>query len=176
MQGTDPALHLCCVPGERRRRRPARFVNSLSRSCSLLTPIAETPDIPLPSSEELAEARESLKQLLTLLLTSSQLRSLLTDSINLFRDLFADAADSVAQASIATTKASKKAAKAARPGEGERDGVDGKWDIEELPEAREIKKQAFRSAEDAKDDAQKVLRRKRKQVRSDSNFGAGANC
>ncbi|KAK4700151.1 hypothetical protein P7C70_g6097, partial [Phenoliferia sp. Uapishka_3] len=126
----------------------------------------ETPDLPVPTSAEINEAREALRELLSLLLTSPELRQLITDGINIFRDVFADAAESVAQAAIETTKASKKAAKSARPSEDDkrngRTGLEG----QELPSAKEIKKQTLRSLEDAKDDAQKTIQKKVKKARS----------
>ena len=57
----------------------------------------ETPDIPLPSSKEIREVKESLSDLLQILLSSSELRALLADSVNLVRDLFADSLDLAAQ-------------------------------------------------------------------------------
>lgn len=79
-----------------------------------------TPDLPVPSNKEIAKAEQSLKQLGTLLLTSSSLRGVIGDAVNLARDLFADAAEQVAHAAIETTKASKKVAKEARPSEEDR--------------------------------------------------------
>lgn len=124
----------------------------------------ETPDIPLPSSRELTEAKDSLQQLLTLLLTSDELRSLLTDSVNLFRDLFADSAELVARAAITTTRASKKAAQKARP--SEQDRKDGKTGLEGISrvDPKDVKKKVSRGFEDVTDDAVKALKQKRRQV------------
>lgn len=128
----------------------------------------ETPDLTLPTSTESAEARDSLKQLLTLLITSDQLRSLLTDSINLFRDLFADAAEQVASASIQVTRTSKKAANKARKNKVGKEDVDLEEAVERSDEvaisAKDIKKKVGRAAEDAVDDVQKNVQKKTKQV------------
>lgn len=125
----------------------------------------ETPEIPLPTAAELKEARESLRDLLSVLLTSSELRALVVDGINLFRDLFADAAENVAQASIGTTKASKKLAKGVRPSEEEKKEKKVEWDGE-VPSAKDVKKKALRGAEDVKDEAIRVAKEKVKQVSS----------
>lgn len=105
---------------------------------------------------------------MTLLITSDQLRSLLTDSINLFRDLFADAAEQVANASIQVTRTSKKAANKARKNKVGKEDVDLEEAVERSDEvaisAKDIKKKVGRAAEDAVDDVQKNIQKKTKQV------------
>ncbi|GAA5902285.1 hypothetical protein JCM5296_003972 [Sporobolomyces johnsonii] len=117
----------------------------------------EVPDIPVPSRKELSEASQSLHQLLSLLLTSNELRNLLADSINLFRDLFADAAENVADVTIQATRASKKAARKARPSEKERqekklptDGYEHWEDV--VAAGQDVRKSIKRGAEDKRDE------------------------
>ncbi|GAA5926641.1 hypothetical protein JCM1841_003190 [Sporobolomyces salmonicolor] len=117
----------------------------------------EVPDIPVPSRRELSEASQSLHQLLSLLLTSNELRYLLADSINLFRDLFADAAENVADVAIQATRASKKAARKARPSDKEREEkklpTDGYEHWEDVVAAgQDVRKNIKRGAEDKRDE------------------------
>ncbi|GAA5830171.1 hypothetical protein JCM11251_006906 [Rhodosporidiobolus azoricus] len=116
----------------------------------------ETPDIPVPSVQELKEAGQSLHELLSLLLTSSELRNLLADSLNLFRDLFADAAEQFAEVSISATKASKKAAKTVRPSDQQKEahetGLEGEHWEDVLDNAQDVRKQIKRGAEDKRDE------------------------
>lgn len=123
--------------------------------------------MPLPSSQELKEANEALQSLFSSLISSPHLRGILGDLINLVRDLFADAAENVANGAIGIVKTSKKAAKSARPNEEERQ--DGLKAVEQVKgydvDPKDVKKQAIRAAEDARDDAQKQLKRKAKQAR-----------
>ena len=132
----------------------------------------EIPDVVLPTADELAEAKQSLQQLLKTILTSSELRGVLTDSIQLLRDFFADQAESIANVSITATRASKKAARAARVTEEEK--RKGKTGLEGVDLAaidpKDVKKQVVRKVEDVKDDALKVLEKKRRLVRSRSFF------
>lgn len=125
-----------------------------------------TPDIPLPTSEEIQEANRALRQLASLLLTSNNLRDIIGDIVNLGRDLFADAAEQVANAAIQTTKASKRAARKVRPTEEERKksktGLEGK----DIPSAKKLQKQAVRSLEDARDDAEDAIHGKVSEVSS----------
>lgn len=107
-----------------------------------------------------------MKQLGTLLLTSSNLRGVIADAVNLARDLFADAAEQVASAAIQTTKASKKAADKARPSEDDRKKGRTGLEDKELPSAKEVKKHTIRGIEDARDDAEAALRAKGKEVKS----------
>ncbi|GAA5911445.1 hypothetical protein JCM6882_005004 [Rhodosporidiobolus microsporus] len=119
----------------------------------------ETPDIPLPSTTELKEAGHSLHELLSLLLTSSELRNLLADSLNLFRDLFADAAEEFAEVSISATRASKKAARNVRPSDKQREqhetglemGADEHWE-DVVAKGQDMRKQVKRGAEDKRDE------------------------
>ncbi|BGP20335.1 hypothetical protein JCM10213_007112 [Rhodosporidiobolus nylandii] len=114
----------------------------------------ELPDIPLPSTEELKEAGHSLHELFSLLLTSNELRNLLADSLLLFRDLFADAAEGVAEVAISTTKASKKAAREVRPSDEQKQqhetGLDHWEDV--LGGVQDVRKQIKRGAEDKRDE------------------------
>ncbi|GAA5820864.1 hypothetical protein JCM3770_007274 [Rhodotorula araucariae] len=116
----------------------------------------ELPSIPVPSADEVKDAGKSLHELLSLLLTSSELRNLLADSLNLFRDLFADALDEAAQAQVAAIKASKKAARQIRPSEEERDqhktGLEADHWEDVLGNAQDVRKQIRRGYEDKRDD------------------------
>ncbi|GAA5871795.1 hypothetical protein JCM8547_008144 [Rhodosporidiobolus lusitaniae] len=121
----------------------------------------ETPDIPLPSTDELKDAGNSLRELLGLLLTSTELRNLLADSLLLFRELFADAAEGFADATISATRASKKAARKARPTEEQKDqhrtGLEGVYEGADhwedvVGNVQDIRKQVKRGAEDKRDE------------------------
>lgn len=133
--------------------------------------LTETPEIPLPTAREIQHVKESLSSLLEILLSSSELRALLADSINLVRDLFADSTDSLAQVAIKTTKVSKKLSNKLRPGqeerEGKKTGLEG-FRVDEI-DSKDLKKKAIRKAEDVRDDAMKALERKRQEV-SDSEL------
>ncbi|KAI5479498.1 hypothetical protein MNV49_003440 [Pseudohyphozyma bogoriensis] len=143
-----------------------RFIHAASQASVDVEGNLETPDIPLPSSRELQDAHEALHQLLTSLLTSPSLRRLLGSAINLSRELFADAAEQVANASIEVTKASKKASRKAREGEKEGEGVEDKeWD-EGLEEVWEYRKKAGRKAEDVRDEAVKRAGRRVKEIKT----------
>ncbi|GAA5973038.1 hypothetical protein JCM11641_000376 [Rhodosporidiobolus odoratus] len=118
----------------------------------------ELPNVPLPSTDELKEAGHSLHELLSLLLTSNELRNLLADSLNLFRDLFADAADEFAEATISATRASKKAARNARPTDQQREENEtgfGNWE-DVVGNVQDVRKQIRRGAEDKRDDLLKA--------------------
>ncbi|GAA6013470.1 hypothetical protein JCM10207_008861 [Rhodosporidiobolus poonsookiae] len=116
----------------------------------------ETPDIPLPSTDELKDVGHSLHELLSLLLTSSELRNLLADSLNLFRDLFADAAEGAAEVAISATRASKKAAREVRPSEEQKKqhetGLEGEHWEDVLGNVQDVRKQVRRGAEDKRDE------------------------
>lgn len=76
--------------------------------------------------------------------------------MNLGRDLFADAAEQIANASIQTTKASKRAAKKARGSEAERkkSGVEQVKSVGITPaDVRDAKKSVVRGLEDKRDEA-----------------------
>ncbi|GAA5930367.1 uncharacterized protein JCM15063_004786 [Sporobolomyces koalae] len=116
----------------------------------------ELPSVPVPSKKEVKEAAGSLHQLFTLLLTSHELRNLIGDGVNLFRDVFADAAEGVADATIKATRASKKAAKKARPSEKERKehhipGEGLYWEDAAM-NVQNFRKQVKRDAEDKRDE------------------------
>ncbi|SCV73759.1 BQ2448_6189 [Microbotryum intermedium] len=127
---------------------------------------ADLPDVPVPSDHEIGEATRALKQLFTLLLTSSQLRRIVGDVVNLFRDMFADAADQAAEASIRATKASKQAAKTMRAGEEEK--AEGKVNVSINGDvsSKQLKKKVLRGAEDAKDDALASISKSGRQLKS----------
>lgn len=117
----------------------------------------ELPSVPTPSKKEVKQAAGSLHQLFSLLLTSHELRNLIGDSINLFRDIFADAAENVAEVTISATRASKKAAKKARPTEQERKekhipGEGLQWEDAAM-EVQTFRKQVKRDVEDKRDEA-----------------------
>ncbi|BGP16106.1 hypothetical protein JCM10213v2_004100 [Rhodosporidiobolus nylandii] len=109
---------------------------------------AELLDIPLPSTEELKKAGHWLRELFSLLLNSNELRNLVADSLLLFCDLFAAAADGVA-AFNSTTKASKKAAREVRPSDEQKKAQEH-WD-DVLGNAHDVRKQFKRGAEDKRD-------------------------
>lgn len=105
------------------------------------------------------EAGQSLHSLFSILLTSSELRNLLADSLNLFRDLFADAAEGVADATIAATRASKKTARTVRPSEEQKNNheaipssLQGEHWEDVVGNVQDIRKQIKRGAEDKRDD------------------------
>ncbi|ORY76232.1 Proteophosphoglycan ppg4 [Leucosporidium creatinivorum] len=127
---------------------------------------AATPDIPLPTSEEITEANNAIKQLASLLLTSTNLRDIVSDLVNLGRDLFADAAEQVANASIQTTKASKRAAKKARGSEEERkrSGVEQMKGVSPA-DVRDAKKSVVRGLEDKRDEAVDKAAGKAKEIK-----------
>ncbi|GAA5940375.1 hypothetical protein JCM10213_007515 [Rhodosporidiobolus nylandii] len=109
---------------------------------------AQLLDIPLPSTEELKKAGHWLRELFSLLLNSNELRNLVADSLLLFCDLFAAAADGVA-AFNSTTKASKKAAREVRPSDEQKKAQEH-WD-DVLGNAHDVRKQFKRGAEDKRD-------------------------
>jgi len=116
----------------------------------------ELPDVPVPSKKEVKEAAGSLHQLFSLLLTSHELRNLIGDGINLFRDVFADAAEGVADVTIKATRASKKAAKKTRPSEKERKehhipGEGLYWEDAAM-NVQNFRKQVKRDVEDKRDE------------------------
>ncbi|BGP35560.1 hypothetical protein JCM10296v2_007401 [Rhodotorula toruloides] len=118
----------------------------------------EVPKPLVPSASELKEAGKSLHELLSLLLTSNELRNLLADSLNLFRDLFADAAEEFAEGTIAATRASKKAAKQVRPSDEQKErhetGLvkdDDHWE-DVIARGQDIRKSIKRGAEDKRDE------------------------
>lgn len=116
----------------------------------------ELPDVPVPSKKEVKQAAGSLHQLFSLLLTSSELRNLIGDGINLFRDVFADAAEGVADVTIKATRASKKAAKKTRPSEKERKehhipGEGLYWEDAAM-NVQNFRKQVKRDVEDKRDE------------------------
>ncbi|GAA6024258.1 hypothetical protein JCM11491_006377 [Sporobolomyces phaffii] len=116
----------------------------------------ELPSVPVPSKKEVKEAAGSLHQLFSLLLTSSELRNLIGDGINLFRDVFADAAEGVADVTIKATRASKKAAKKSRPSEKERKehhipGEGLYWEDAAM-NVQNFRKQVKRDVEDKRDE------------------------
>lgn len=119
----------------------------------------------MPSNREIAQAEDSIKQLASLLLTSSELRGIFTDLVHLGRDLFADAAEQVADAAITTTKTSKKVARQARVTDEERaegkTGLEGKGDLT----TKDIKKHTIRGIEDARDEAEKALSKKARETK-----------
>ncbi|SGY26372.1 BQ5605_C018g08727 [Microbotryum silenes-dioicae] len=127
---------------------------------------ADLPDLPVPSDREIGEATRALKELFTLLLTSSQLRRIVGDIINLFRDMFADAAEQAAEASIRATKTSKQVAKTVRPGEEEK--AEGKVNLNLNGDvsSKQLKKKVLRGAEDAKDDALASISKSGRQLKS----------
>ncbi|KAK4056475.1 hypothetical protein OIO90_002618 [Microbotryomycetes sp. JL221] len=142
-----------------------RFLWTTSQASVDVDADVDKPDLPLPSNKEIAQVEDSLKQLGSTLLTSSELRNILTDLVHLGRDLFADAAEQVAEAAVATTKSSKKLANKARVSEQEREqGKTGLEGVENLT-TKDIKKHTVRGIEDAKDDAQKALNRKAKETK-----------
>ncbi|GAA6038844.1 hypothetical protein JCM8097_002924 [Rhodosporidiobolus ruineniae] len=116
----------------------------------------ELPDVQLPSTDELKDAGHSLHELFSLLLTSSELRNLLADSLNLFRDLFADALDEAAEGTIAATRASKKAARRVRPSEEQKKqhetGLEAEHWEDVLGNVQDVRKEIRRGAEDKRDD------------------------
>lgn len=116
----------------------------------------ELPDVPVPSKKEVKEAAGSLNQLFSLLLTSHELRNLIGDGINLFRDVFADAAEGVADVTIKATRASKKAAKKSRPSEKDRKehhipGEGLYWEDAAM-NVQNFRKQVKRDVEDKRDE------------------------
>lgn len=115
------------------------------------------------------DIKDSLSNLLTVFFTSTELRNVLSDSINLFRDLFADSAELVAQAAISTTRASKQAAQKARPSEDERhkgtNGIDKLLKMDSS-DAKNLRKKVARGIEDVKDDAERSLMIKTRKVRT----------
>jgi len=142
-----------------------RFIYAASKASLDVDANLEKPEVPLPSSAELADARESLRGLMTSFISSDELRSLIIEGVQLGRDLFADAAESVAEGSIRATRASKKAAKEARLSEEER--AQGKTGLEgkDFEDAKELKKRAIRAAEDVRDDVERAANRKLKEVK-----------
>lgn len=116
----------------------------------------ELPHVPVPSAGEVKDAGKSLHELASLLLTSSELRNLIADSLNLFRDLFADALDEAAQAQIKTMRASKKAARRIRPSDEQRDqhktGLEADHWEDVLGNAQDVRKSIRRGYEDKRDD------------------------
>ncbi|GAA5971347.1 hypothetical protein JCM3765_007011 [Sporobolomyces pararoseus] len=116
----------------------------------------ELPSVPKPSKKEVKEAAGSLHQLFSLLLTSSELRNLIGDCVNLFRDVFADAAEGVAEVTIKATRASKKAAKKSRPSEKQRKehhipGEGLYWEDAAM-NVQNFRKQVKRDVEDKRDE------------------------
>ncbi|KWU45594.1 Proteophosphoglycan ppg4 [Rhodotorula sp. JG-1b] len=110
----------------------------------------------VPSASELGDAGKSLHELVSLLLTSSELRNLLADSLNLFRDVFADALEESAEGTIALTRASKRAAKKVRPSEDQKKahktGLEADHWEDVLGNAQDVRKSIRRGAEDKRDD------------------------
>ncbi|KAK4051650.1 hypothetical protein OIV83_002790 [Microbotryomycetes sp. JL201] len=142
-----------------------RFLWTTSQASIDVDADVETPDLPVPSDKELAQIQESIKQLASTLLTSSELRNIFTDLVHLGRDLFADAAEQVAQAAVQTTKTSKRLAKQARVTDEERQegktGLEGKENLT----TKDIKKHTIRGIEDARDDAEKALSKKARETK-----------
>jgi gas vesicle protein len=121
----------------------------------------------------LKEAGQSLHSLRSILLTSSELRNILADSIHLFKDLFADAADGVADATIAATRASKKTARTVRPSEEQKKAHDTPlsslneehWE-DVVGNVQDNRKQIKRGAEDKREDLLRHGVKKGRAVRS----------
>jgi hypothetical protein len=123
----------------------------------------------VPSASELGDAGKSLHELVSLLLTSSELRNLLADSLNLFRDVFADALEESAEGTIALTRASKRAAKKVRPSEDQKKahktGLEADHWEDVLGNAQDVRKSIRRGAEDKRDDMLRQTVKKGREVR-----------
>lgn len=117
----------------------------------------ETPDIPLPSSAEIAKGKKALQSLLNLLLTSNQLRSLLFSSLNLFRDLFSDSADQITEMALKTAKISKKVANKSK-----NQSIDSLE--KEFVSEGDLKKKTVRGVEDLVDEVAKGYKESKRQV------------
>ncbi|KAM0789677.1 hypothetical protein ACM66B_006539 [Microbotryomycetes sp. NB124-2] len=142
-----------------------RFLWATSQASVDVDADVDRPELPVPSDRELAQVQDSIKQLASTLLTSSELRNIFTDLVHLGRDLFADAAEQVAEAAVQTTKTSKRLAKQARVSEEERQegktGLEGKENLT----TKDIKKHTIRGFEDARDDAEKALSKKARETK-----------
>ncbi|GAA6064020.1 hypothetical protein JCM10212_005503 [Sporobolomyces blumeae] len=118
----------------------------------------ELPSVPKPSKKEIKKASHSLHQLFSLLLTSTELRNLIGDGVNLFRDIFADAAEGAAEVAVKATRASKKAADKARPSEKDRQEkriplISGEEHWEDAAmNVQNLRKQVKRGIEDKRDE------------------------
>jgi len=96
---------------------------------------------------------------------------LIGDGVNLFRDVFADAAEGVADVTIKATRASKKAAKKTRPSEKERKehhipGEGLYWEDAAM-NVQNFRKQVKRDVEDKRDE---TLRQGVKKARAVNSF------
>ncbi|GAA6005836.1 uncharacterized protein JCM10292_004655 [Rhodotorula paludigena] len=118
------------------------------------------PRPPVPSTDELKDSAHSLHELMSALLTSKEIRYILSDSVNLFRVIFADALDELAEGEVAAIRATKKAARDVRPTDEQikqhNAGIEDRFGAEHWEDVvgnlQDARKQVRRGYEDKRDD------------------------